>query len=70
MERSLTLYCQQRFASIFKSRYLTLLAGYLLPHNFIFKSPSNFFYLKIIISPVFTVSEILFAIHQLTLSQH
>ena len=56
MERSLTWYWQLRFVSIFTSRYLTLSVGYrLLPHNLIFESPSNFFYLdlKITISILF-----------------
>ena len=44
MERSLTRYCQLRFVSIFTPMYLTLPLRYsLLPHNFIFKSPLNFF---------------------------
>ena len=48
MERSLTWYCQLRFVSIFTPRHLTLSAGYsLLPHNFIFKLPSNFFCLDL-----------------------
>ena len=40
----------------------------LLPHSFIFKSPSSFFCLdlKITISVFFTLSEILFAFNQLT----
>ena len=69
MERSLTWCCQVRFVSIFTPRYLTLSVGYsLLPHNFIFKSPSSFFCLdlKITISVFFTLSEILFAFNQLT----
>ena len=67
MERSLTWYCQLRFVSIFTPKYLTLSVGYsLLPHNLIFKSPSNFFCLdlKITISVFFTLSEILFAFNQ------
>ena len=62
-------YCQLRFASILTPKYLTLSVGYsLLPHNLIFKSPSNFFCLdlKITISVFFTLSEILFAFNQLT----
>ena len=44
MERSLTRYCQLRFVSVFTPTYLTLSVRYsLLPHNFIFKSPLNFF---------------------------
>ena len=69
IDRSLTWYCQLRFVSIFTPRYLTLPVRYsLLPHNFIFKSPSSFFCLdlKIIISVFFTLSEILFAFNQLT----
>ena len=69
MERSLIWCCQVRFASIFTPTYLTLSVGYsLLPHNFIFKSPSSFFclYLKIIISVFFTLSDILFAFNQLS----
>ena len=69
MDRSLTWYCQLRALSIFTSRYLTLSVGYsLLPHNFIFKSPSNFFWLdlKITISVFFMLSEIIFAFNQLT----
>ena len=47
-ERSLTWYCQLRFVSIFTPRYFTLSVGYsLLPLNFIFKSPSNFFCLDL-----------------------
>ena len=49
----LTWYCQLRFLSIFRRRYLTLSVGYsLLPHNLYFKSPSDFscFDLKITIS--------------------
>ena len=68
MERSLIWYYQLRFVSIFIPRYLTLLIGYsLLPYNFNFKLPSNFFYLdlKITISVFFTLSEILFAFNQL-----
>ena len=43
-ERSLTSYCHLRFVSVFSPRSLTLSVGYnLLPLNFIFKSPSNFF---------------------------
>ena len=69
LESPLTWYCQLRFVSIFTPRYLTLSVGYsLLPLNFIFKSPSNFFCLdlKITISVFFTLSEILFAFNQLT----
>ena len=58
MESSLRWYCQLRFLSIFTRRYLILSVGYsLLPHNFYFKSSSNFFCLdlKIIISVFFTV---------------
>ena len=69
INRSLTWYCQLRVLSIFKPRYLTLSVGYsLLPHTFISKSHSNFFYLdlKITISVFFTLSEILFAFNQLT----
>ena len=69
MERSLTWYCQLRFVSVFTPKYLTLSVGYsLLPHNLIFKSPSNFFCLdlKITISVFLTLSEILFAFNQLT----
>ena len=54
---------------IFTPRYFTLSVGYsLLPLNFIFKSPSDFFCLdlKITISVFFTMSEILFAFNQLT----
>ena len=64
MERWLTWYCQRRFVSIFTVRHLTLSVEYsLLPHNFIFKWPSDFFCLglKITISVFFTLSEILFA---------
>ena len=53
----------------FTLKYLTLSVEYsLLPHNFIFKSPSSFFYLdlKIIISVFFTLSELLFAFNKLT----
>ena len=69
MERSSTWCRQVRLVSIFTPRYLTLSVGYsLLPHNFIFKSPSSFFCLdlKITISVFFTLSEILFAFNQLT----
>ena len=69
MGRSLTWNCKVKFASIFTPKYLTLSVWYsLLPHNFIFKSPSNFFCLdlKITISVFFTLSEILFAFNQLT----
>ena len=69
MERSLTWYCQLRFVSIFTPNYLTLSVEYsLLPHNLIFKSPSNFLCLdlKITISVFFTLSEILFAFNQFT----
>ena len=69
MARSLTWCCQVRFISIFTPRYLKLSVGYgLLPHNFIFKSPSSFFRLdlKITISVFFTLSKILFAFNQLT----
>ena len=69
MERSLTGCCQVRFLLIFAPRYLTLSVGYsLLPHNFIFKSPSSLFCLdlKITISVFLTLSEILFAFNQLT----
>ena len=62
-------YCQLRFVSIFKPKYLTLSVGYsLLPHNLIFKYPSNFLCLdlKIIISVFFTLREILFAFNQFT----
>ena len=68
-ERSLTWWCQVRFLSNFTFRYLTLSVGYsLLPHNFIFKSPSGFFCLdlKITVSVFFTLSQILFAFNQLT----
>ena len=57
------------FVSIFTPRYLTLSVGHgLLPHNFIFKSPSSFFYLdlNITISVFLTLSEILFAFNQST----
>ena len=67
MEISLTWYCQLRFVSIFTTKYLTLSGGYsLLPHDLIFKSPSNFFCLdlKITASVFFTLSEILFAFNQ------
>ena len=67
MERSLTWYCQLRFASIFTPKYLTLSVGYsLLSHNLIFKSPSNFFCLdlKITILVFFTFIEIWFAFNQ------
>ena len=69
MERSSTWYFQLRFVSICTPRYLTLSVGYnLLPHNFIFESPSNFFCLdlKTTISVLFTFSEILFAFNQLS----
>ena len=71
MEWSLTWYCHffSWFVSIFTARYLTLSVGYsLLRRNFIFKSPSNLFYLdfKITISAFFTFSGILFAFNQLT----
>ena len=69
MERSLTLYCQLRFVSIFTPSYLALSVGYnLLPHNSIFKSSSNFFCLdlKIAISVFVILSKILFAFNQLT----
>ena len=66
MERSLTGYCQLRFVSIFTPRYLTLSVGYsLLPHNLIFKSPSNFFCLDLNITFQFLHSEILVAFNQL-----
>ena len=68
MERSLTLYCQLSFVSIFTPRYLTLSVEYsLLPHSLIFKSPSNFLCLdsKITISVFFILHEILFAFNQL-----
>ena len=68
-ERSLTQYCQLWFVSIFTPKYFTLSVEYsLLPLNFIFKSPSNFFCLdlKITISFFLTLSEILFAFNQLT----
>ena len=70
LDRSLTSYCQLRFVSIFTPRYVTLSVGNsLLPYNFIFKSPSNFFCLdlKIIYHfSFFMVSEILSAFNQLT----
>ena len=69
VDRSLTWYYKLRFVSIYTPRYLILSVGYnLLPHNVIFKSPSNFFCLdlKIIISVFFMLSEILFAFKQLT----
>ena len=69
MDRSLTWYCQVRFVSIFTPMYLTLSVGYsLLPHDFIFKSPSSFFCLdlKITISFFFTLNEVLFAFNPLT----
>ena len=69
MERSLTWCYQISLVSIFTPRYLTILVGYsLLPHNFIFKSPSSLFCLdlKITISVFLTLSEILFAFNQLT----
>ena len=69
IERSLTSHCQLRFVPIFTPKYLTLSVGYsLLPHNLIFKSPSNFFYLdlKITISVFLTLREILFAFNLLT----
>ena len=65
---SLIWYCQLKFESIFTPRYLALSVGYsLLPHNFIFKSPSSFFCLdlKITFSVFFTLSEILSAFNQL-----
>ena len=44
MGKSLTCYCQLRFVSIFTNRYLTFSVEYsLLPRNFTFKSPLNFF---------------------------
>ena len=55
MDRSLTWYCQRRFVSLFTPKYLTLSVGYiLLPHNLIFKSPSNFFCLDLkLVSAIF-----------------
>ena len=44
MKISLKLYFQLRLLLIFTPRYLTLSVGYsLLPYNFVFKSPSDFF---------------------------
>ena len=48
MERSIARCGQVRFVSIFTLSHLKLSVGYsLLPHNFIFKSPSNFFCLDL-----------------------
>ena len=69
MERSLTWCCQLRLVSIFTPRHLTLSVGCnLLPHDFIFKLPSNFFCLdfKDYHFSFFTLSEVLFAFNQLT----
>ena len=67
MERSLMWFCQLRFVSTFTPKNLTLSVVYgLLPHNLIFKSPSNFFCLelKITISVFFRWSEVLFTFNQ------
>ena len=58
-----------KVCTIFTPSYFALSVGYsLLPHNLIFKSPSNFACLdfKITISVFFTLNGILFAFKQLT----
>ena len=64
MESLLTLYCQLKFVSIFTPSYLTLLEGYsLLPCNFIFTSPSNFFCLDLKITISDFVQQVKFYLH-------
>ena len=68
-DRSFPWYCQLSFVSILTPSYLTLSIGYsLLPHNLIFKSPSNFFCLNLKITTlVFFYIELNFiAFNQLT----
>ena len=69
MERSFTWYFQLRLLSVFTPRYLKLSEGYrILPHSFIFKSPSNLlcFRFKNHQLGFFTLSEFLWAFKQLT----
>ena len=48
MESTPTLFCQLRFVSNFTPGYFTLPVRYsLLTHTFVFKLPSNFFWLEI-----------------------
>ena len=65
----LTWHCKIRFVSVLTSRYLPLSLGYnLLPHNFIVKSSSNFFLLRLKDHhfSFYNISEILFPFNQIT----
>ena len=69
MEKLLTWHCKIRFVSVLTSSYLPLSLGYnLLPHNFIVKSSSNFFLLRLKDHhfSFFKISEILFPFNQIT----